>query len=68
MTGVHCRAHVDYDPKKVTTDFDYEMAIDNDGEIRLIERDYEGNLISVFYISQRDIESMVELVKEYNNG
>jgi hypothetical protein len=52
----------------ITTDFDYEMDIDNDGEIRLIERDNEGGLISVLYISQRDIESMVELVKEWDHG
>lgn len=51
-----------------TTDFDYEMDIDNDGEIRLVERDNEGGLISVLYISQRDIESMVELVKEWDHG
>lgn len=49
----------------ITTDFDYEMNIDNDGEIRLVERDTEGGLISVLYLSQRDIESMVGLVKEF---
>ena len=52
----------------LTTDFDYEMDIDNDGEIRLVERDYEGGLNSVLYISQRDVESMVQLVKEFENG
>jgi hypothetical protein len=52
----------------ITTDFDYEMDIDNDGEIRLIERDTEGNVIGVMYLSQRDIENMVGLIKEYGNG
>lgn len=52
----------------ITTDFDYEMDVDNDGEIRLIERDNNGGLISVLYISQRDVESMVELVKEWGHG
>jgi len=52
----------------ITTDFDYEMDIDNDGEIRLVERDSEGGLTSILYLSQRDVESMVELVKEWNHG
>lgn len=52
----------------ITTDFDYEMDIENDGEIHLVERDNEGGLISVLYISQRDIESMVSMVKEWNHG
>lgn len=69
MNEVHCTGHVDYNRKTtITTDFDYEMDIDNDGEIRLIERDNEGGLISVLYISQRDIESMVGLVKGWNHG
>ena len=67
MNEVHCTGHVDYNPKK-TTDFDYEMDIDNDGEIRLVERDTEGGLISVLYLSQRDIENMVSLVKGFENG
>ncbi|MCY1430878.1 hypothetical protein D9M71_468350 [compost metagenome] len=67
MTEVHCTGHVDYKPKQ-TTDFDYEMDIDNDGEIRPVERDTEGGLISVLYLSQRDIESMVSLVKGFENG
>ena len=52
----------------ITTDFDYEMDIDNDGEIRLVGRDNEGGITSVLYISQRDIECMVGLVKEWNHG
>lgn len=46
------------------TDFGYEMDIDNDGEIRLCERDTEGGLISVLYLSQRDVENMVSMIKE----
>ena len=47
-----------------TTDFGYEMSIDNDGEIQLLERDHEGDIVTILYLSQRDIESMFSMIKE----
>jgi hypothetical protein len=64
MTEVHCTGHVDYNPKQ-TTDFGYEMEVDNDGEIHLIERGNDGELVSVLYLSHSDIERLVQLIKEY---
>lgn len=46
MTEVHCTGHVDYNPKK-TTDFGYELVIDNDGEIQIIDRAEILRVISV---------------------
>ena len=50
------------------TDFGYEMKVDNDGEIHLIERGNEREVISVLYISKADIEDMVQLIEEWENG
>lgn len=50
------------------TDFGYEMEVDNDGEIHLIERGNEREIISVLYISKADVEDMVQLIKEFENG
>lgn len=67
MTDVHCTGHVDYNPKK-TTDFGYELMIDNDGEIQLIDRGIERESTKVMYISKSDIEAMIDLIKEFENG
>ena len=67
MNEVHCTGRVDYNPKR-KTDFGYEMYIDNDGEIQLVELDNDNMVARIFYISQRDIESMVSLIKESNYG
>lgn len=64
MNEVHCTGHVDYNPRQ-TTDFGYEMEVDKDGEIHLIER---REILSVLYISKRDVENMVQLIKEFENG
>lgn len=50
------------------TDFGYEMEVDNDGEIHLIERGNEREIISVLYISKADIDEMVQLIQEFENG
>lgn len=50
------------------TDFGYEMEVDNDGEIHLIERDNEREIISVLYISKADVEDMVQPIQEWENG
>lgn len=52
----------------VTTDFGYEMEIDNDGEIQLIERGNQREIISALYISKSDIDEMVQLIREWENG
>lgn len=52
----------------ITTDFGYEMEVDNDGEIHLIERGNEREIISVLYITRSDIDEMVQLIQEWENG
>lgn len=47
---------------RATTDFGYEMEVDNDGEIHLIEER------EILYLSKRDVENMVQLIKEWENG
>ena len=61
MNEVHCTGHVDYNPRK-TTDFGYELMLDNDGEIQIIDR---AEILRVTYISKSDVEAMVDLIKEF---
>lgn len=67
MTEVHCTGHVDY-KSNLRTDFGYELMIDNDGEIQIIDRGIERESTKVMYISKSDIEAMVDLIKEFENG